>query len=244
MARRLFPRPFKQECPMKARLFVCVLGALLVPAIAFAQASVTGTVRDASGAVVPGVTVEAASPALIEKVRVVTTDGTGQYRVVDLRPGTYTVTFTLPGFATVRREGVELTGNFTATVNAEIGVAALEQAITVTGQAPIVDVQSTTHQRVMTSAVMDALPTGRRFSDLGVLIPGVSSTNPDVGGLTGPSSVATLSIHGSLGQDQRVMIGGLSITNLDSLGGFAMYTPNPGSSQEITFDTSGASAEY
>src|SRR5947208_13566307 len=130
MARRLFPRPFKQECPMKARLFVCVLGALLVPAIAFAQASVTGTVRDASGAVMPGVTVEAASPALIEKVRVVTTDGQGLYRIVDLRPGTYTVTFTLPGFGTVKREGIALTTGFTANVNAELKVGSLEETIT------------------------------------------------------------------------------------------------------------------
>src|SRR5207249_2213260 len=114
---------------------------------------------------------------------------------------------------------------------------------TVTGQAPIVDVQSTTQQRVITAALMDTLPSGRRFSDVGVLIPGVYSSAPDVGGVTGAGSMATLSVHGSIGQDQRVMVGGLAITNLDSAGGFAVYTPNPGSSQEITFDTSGTSAE-
>src|SRR5690348_16206802 len=88
---------------------------LLLPALASAQATITGTARDISGAVLPGVTVEAASPALIERVRTVITDGTGQYRIVDLRPGTYVVTFTLPGFSTVKREGIELSGVFTAT---------------------------------------------------------------------------------------------------------------------------------
>jgi hypothetical protein len=121
------------------RVFV-VSAFLLLPAAAFAQASLTGTVRDTTGAVLPGVTVEASSPALIEGVRSVVTDGTGQYRVVDLRPGLYTVTFTVPGFNTVTREGIELTGAFTATVNAELLVGALEDKITVSGQSPIVDI--------------------------------------------------------------------------------------------------------
>ena len=118
--------------------------AMLVPSMAYAQASIAGVVRDTSGAVLPGVTVEAASPALIEKVRTVVTDGAGQYRIVELRPGTYTVTFTLPGFNTVKRDGIELPGTFIATVNAEMRVGALEETITVTGAAPVVDVQSAT----------------------------------------------------------------------------------------------------
>src|SRR5262245_5432180 len=101
---------------------VFALGLLVCPAAAFAQASIVGLVKDASGAVLPGVTVEAASPALIEKVRSVVTDGTGQYRIETLRPGTYSVTFTLPGFSTVKREGIELTGSFVATVNADLRV--------------------------------------------------------------------------------------------------------------------------
>src|SRR5215468_6437885 len=115
----------------------------LAPAEAWAQASLAGLVKDASGAVLPGVTVEAASPALIEKTRTAVTDGSGQFRVVDLRPGTYTVTFTLPGFSTVRREGIVLTGSFVATVNADLRVGTVEETITVTGESPIVDVQST-----------------------------------------------------------------------------------------------------
>src|SRR6187455_2592006 len=119
-------------------LFLSAL-LLLVPALARAQASIAGVVKDPSGAVLPGVTVEAASAVLIEKARSVTTDGTGQYRIIDLRPGAYTVTFTLQGFSTVRREGIELTGSFTATVNAELKVGELSETITVTGESPIVD---------------------------------------------------------------------------------------------------------
>ena len=113
---------------------------MLLPVVASAQAVISGVVRDASGAVLPGVTVEAASPALIEKVRTAVTDGTGQYAIENLRPGLYTVTFTLPGFATVQREGVELSGSFTARINADLRVGAIEETITVTGETPVVDV--------------------------------------------------------------------------------------------------------
>src|SRR5204862_745916 len=107
--------------------------ALLVcaPAAADAQGSIVGLVKDASGAVLAGDTVEAASPAVIEKVRSVVTDGTGQYRIQTLRPGTYTVTFTLPGFSTVKREGIELTGAFVATINADLRVGSIAETITV-----------------------------------------------------------------------------------------------------------------
>src|SRR5499426_1670365 len=126
-----------------ARIVPVVALAVFAPAIAFAQATITGTVKDSSGAVLPGVTVEASSPALIEKVRTVVSDGSGQYRIVDLRPGTYTVTFTLTGFNTFKREGVELTGALTATINADMKIGALEETVTVSGESPIVDTQST-----------------------------------------------------------------------------------------------------
>src|SRR5262245_17095816 len=136
--------------------FLIIGVVLIVPAGAFAQASITGVVRDSSGAILPGVTVEASSPALIERTRSVVTDGTGQYRIVDLRPGTYAVTFTLSGFNTLRREGVELSGSFIATVNADLGVGSVEQTVTVTAEAALVDVQSTTQQRVLGHDVADA----------------------------------------------------------------------------------------
>src|SRR6188472_415297 len=105
------------------RLVAFVLAStVLLPALAFAQGSITGVVKDATGALLPGVTVEASSPVLIEKVRSVVTDGAGQYRIVDLRPGTYSVTFTLPGFNLFKRDGIELTGSFTATIDAELKV--------------------------------------------------------------------------------------------------------------------------
>ena len=119
-----------------------LLVVLLLPATVFAQASLTGTVRDASGGVLPGVTVEAASPALIEKVRTAITDDTGQYRIIDLRPGTYSLTVTLPGFNTVKRDGIELTGSQTLTIPIEMRVGGLEETITVTGESPVVDVQN------------------------------------------------------------------------------------------------------
>ena len=131
---------------------------LLLPATVFAQASLTGTVRDASGGVLPGVTVEASSPALIEKVRSAVTDGTGQYRIVDLRPGTYTLTFTLPGFVTVRRDGIELTGSQTLTIPAEMRVGGIEETITVTGESPVVDVQNTRRELVLDETTIQALP--------------------------------------------------------------------------------------
>src|SRR6266571_4883183 len=127
---------------------------LLWPTAAHAQASLAGVVKDASGGVLPGVTVEAASPALIEKVRSVVTDDTGQYRIVDLRPGTYSVTFTLTGFSTVKREGLELAGSGTIAVNAELRVGTLAETITVTGETPVVDVQNAARQAVLTGQVI------------------------------------------------------------------------------------------
>ena len=122
---------------------------ILVPAAVFAQGSIAGTVKDSSGAVLPGVTVEAASPALIEKVRTAVTDGDGQYRIVDLRPGTYTVTATLPGFATAKRDGVELQGSQTLTIPLEMKVGDLQETITVSGETPVVDVQNTRRESVI-----------------------------------------------------------------------------------------------
>ena len=132
------------------KLFADLALATLIPSAVYAQdASITGTVRDSVGGVLAGVTVEAASPALIEKVRVVTTDGNGLYRIVSLGPGIYAVTFTLSGFSTVRREGIELTGSFTATVNADLRVGALAETVTITGESPVVDTQGVEQQRVL-----------------------------------------------------------------------------------------------
>src|SRR5713101_1779093 len=145
-------------------LSVVWLCVLLFPAAAFAQeaSGIAGVARDPSGAVLPGVTVEATSPVLIEKVRTVVTDGEGRYNVVNLRPGTYVVTFSLAGFKTVKREGIELTAGFTATVNSDMQVGALEETITVTGASPLVDTQNVRQQKVISSALLDALPSSAK----------------------------------------------------------------------------------
>jgi hypothetical protein len=226
-----------------------LVSVVLLPATARAQvgeASITGVVRDVSGAVLPGVTVEAASPVLIEKVRSVVTDGTGQYRIVNLGAGTYTVTFTLPGFNTFKREGLELTGSFTATVNAELQVGAVEETITVAGETPIVDVQSTRQQRVLDHEVIDTVPAGRSLFFLAVLIPGVSfgqAGQQDVGGSGTVTQTATLTIHGSRGDDQKMLQNGIAMTAQGSTGHDAPMPYNPAATQEVTLDTSSVSPE-
>src|SRR5207247_3658035 len=126
----------------------------ILPAAVYAQASITGVVKDSSGALLPGVTVEASSPVLIEKARSAVTDGSGTYRIVDLRAGTYVVTFSLTGFSTVKRDGIELTGNFTASVNADMKVGTVTETITVTGETPIVDTQSVRRQTTVSNEVI------------------------------------------------------------------------------------------
>lgn len=225
-----------------ARLVVVVC-LLVLPAAAYAQASITGVVRDTSGAVLPGVTVEAASPALIEKVRVATTDDNGQYRIVDLRPGAYTVTFSLPGFATVQREGIELTGSFTATVNTDLRVGGVEETITVTGESPIVDVQSATKQQVIDKDLADALPSSRTHFSLAAMIPAINTNNPqDVGG-SNAIQLVFLTVHGSRSADQRIVLEGMSTDNAEGAGQYSAYLPNISSTQEMAVNYSGVGAE-
>jgi hypothetical protein len=145
--------------------------------VATAQStSIVGQVKDTSGAVLPGVTIEASSPALIERVRTTVADAQGLYQIVDLRPGTYAVSFTLPGFQTVRREGIELTTSFTATVNADLGVSAISETIVVSGQSPIVDTHNVVQQTVLSDEVRNALPASRSFQTMAAVIPGIGPT--------------------------------------------------------------------
>ena len=163
---------------------VVALCVLLFPAATSAQeaSGIAGVVRDTSGAVLPGVTVEAASPALIEKVRSVVTNGEGRYNIVDLRPGTYTVTFGLAGFNNVKREGIQLTSGFTATVNADLQVGSLAETITVTGAAPLVDTTNVRKQTVASRDLLDTLPLStKRVDTLVTLTPGYTGI-ADVGG--------------------------------------------------------------
>jgi len=216
-----------------------------LPATAAAQSgsAIAGIVRDASGAVIPGVTVEATSPALIEKLRVAVTDEAGRYSLVNLRPGTYSVTFTLPGFSTVKREGIELTASFTATVNVEMRVGTLEETITVSGEASTVDVQNVIQQRVMTRDVIDAIPAGTKsVVALGVLIPGMTTNSQDVGGTQYGS--AAMAIHGSRLFEQALLYDGMYYNNGAGRGGsFVAVSVNDATVREISLETGGLSAE-
>jgi outer membrane receptor protein involved in Fe transport len=220
--------------------------------IASAQTgSIAGSVRDATGAVLPGVTVEARSPALIEGLRSASTDGQGLYKITDLRPGLYTVTFVLTGFSTVVREGLELSAGFTATVNAEMRLGSVAETITVSGQSPLVDVQNVVQQRVMTRDIIDTLPTGKSFQSYAVLIPGVmvagagSALNgQDVGGAVGEKQVY-LSVHGSRGLEMPLIYDGMRYNNMNGYGGGynSVWMVNTGNVEEITVETGAASAE-
>jgi hypothetical protein len=221
-----------------------VFGIAVAPSVAFAQASIAGIVKDSSGAVLPGATVEASSPTLIEKVRSAITDGTGQYKIENLRPGSYTVTFSLTGFSTVKREGIELSGSFTATVNADLKVGSVEETITVSGESPIVDVQSGARQSVLRSEVLTGIPTGRTQFTAATLIPGMNLNNQDVGGTNIINTTGgSMTIHGSNANDQRVMIDGLSTANSELAGQASNFLPNMGSTQEMAVDYSSGTAD-
>src|SRR5690349_9320350 len=170
---------------VRIRLLFIAFGAaltVLMATPATAQ-SLAGVVRDASGAVLPGVTVEAASPALIEKVRTATTDGSGLYRIVNLPPGSYSITFSLAGFNTVKREGVGIAASFTATIDAEMRVGALQETITVTGETPVVDLQSAAQTRAMTAQAFKELPSSGSWVQMAALVPAVRAQVQDVGGI-------------------------------------------------------------
>src|SRR5688572_26684002 len=241
-------RGWRETMRTSAFGFMLVLACLvLCPAHASAQSEIAGVVRDASGSVLPGVTVEAASPALIEKVRAAVTDGDGNYRIISLRPGTYKVTFTLPGFSTVVRQGIELTSDFAATVNAEMKIGGIEETITVTGESPIVDTQSITTRHVMTREVLDVLPTGRNIQAVGIMIPGTAlalggggALSRDVGG-SGSLQQSPLQYRGSA--DTVQTIEGLRLNNLEAQGAYSGVYWNDASFEELSYITGADSAE-
>jgi len=233
------------------RLVSIAVGLLLLPALAMAQTGIiAGVVKDTSGAVMPGVNVEAASPALIEKVRAAVTDTAGQYKVVDLPPGTYTVTFTLVGFNAVKREGVELSAGFTANVNADLRVGTLEETITVSGQSPVIDVQNTRQQTTMARDVIDAIPAAKSPQSFAVLVPGViaaTATAPsaqDVGG-TVSDRLPALIVHGSRSQEMPTLYDGMRVNNMNATpgGSHLMWSQNAGAVQEFTIEVGSLSAE-
>ena len=224
-----------------AMLFAVALGCLLLPATARAQSAFAGVVKDATGAVLPGVTVEASSPALIEKVRSVTTDANGLYRIENLRPGTYTITFNLPGFSAVKRDGVELPSNFTSTINADLKVGAMEETVTVSGQSPVVDVQSNSKAQVLSREVLDAVPTSHTIQGVGQLVVGVTLTAPDVGGSQAMQQTY-FTVHGLGAAQTSLMMDGMIINGLQGDGAIQTYTNDAGN-QEMVYQTGGGTVD-
>ena len=190
---------------------LCLLvGVLLLPAIASAQATVSGTVRDSSGAVLPGVNVEAASPALIERVRTATTDGSGQYRITDLPPGEYSLTFTLSGFNTVKRQGVTVSGGGVIPISIELSVGTLTETLTVTGEAPLVDTQTTRRETVINAETINSLPMTRNYGGVLYATPGLV-VQPGVNANDLMPSMALFSAHGGQSTEGRVFVNGVSV---------------------------------
>ena len=222
-------------------LFLGALMVILLPGWAAAQSGIAGVVRDTTGGVLPGVNVEASSDALIEKTRSVVTDGQGQYRFVDLRPGEYVVTFTLSGFNTIRREGINLPADFVASLNVDMRVGSLEETLTVTGDTPLVDVQSTARSQVLNRETLDSIPTGRSFQSVGQLVVGVQLSRPDVGGSQGMQQTY-FSVHGMTARNTTVQVDGMM---MNSTRGDNQVNPyfNDAMSQEITYETTGAGAD-
>src|SRR5262245_50724437 len=229
------------------------LALAFAPAVAHAQTASTGAIagvaRDATGAVLPGVTVEAASPALIEKVRTAVTDDQGNYKIVDLRPGVYTVSFTLPGFVTLKREGIELTAGFTANVGTEMRVGGVEETVTVSGASPIVDVQNVRNQNVITSKLISEVPTSRNFIGMVALTLGATggggftgpNGNRDVGGNNGEGTSAP-AIHGSRA-DGVFTIDGMKAQSLSGTGTTRRFHMNQLAVEETVLETGGMSSE-
>lgn len=230
---------------------VLALALLCIPGLATAQTSgtIAGEVKDATGGVLPGVTVEVASPALIEKVRTAVADGSGKYKITDLRPGTYSVTFTLGGFSSVKREGIELSAGFTASINAEMKVGSMEETIVVSGQTPVVDVQNVREQRVLTREIIDAIPTAKSIANLAALIPGMAvlgatTQGQDVGGSSG-EGFQGLQIHGGRRNDQQTLLDGMSVAMVQAFAGSITATALGDQTVEQTIlEVSGHSAEW
>jgi Carboxypeptidase regulatory-like domain len=227
------------------RIFALAISAsVCLPDTAAAQigSGISGVVRDSSGGVLPGVTVEAASTVLIEGSRTTVTNASGQYQITDLRPGEYSVTFTLTGFRTIRREGIVLSAAFTATINVDLQVGQLEESITVTGESPLVDVRNSVSQSVMNRETLDVIPSGKDPFAVGQLIPGVTTNTPDVGG-TQIMQQPTLQVHGSATADDVFMVDNVQIQHMGFGGNQTGFYFNDGLMEEISYQTSSLPAE-
>src|SRR5437588_7313762 len=214
---------------------------VLVPAAASGQSGITGLVKDASGGVLPGVTVEATSPALIEKARTVVTDAQGRFAIIDLRPGLYKVTFTLSGFSTLVQDGIDLPSNFTATLNADLKLGTMEETLTVSGQAPVVDVQNAQRTTVLPRQLLDAVPVPRMYQAEGALAVGTKVSDQNVGGARSAVN-PRLTAHMSVTKDTTIDVDGMKMNTLVG-GGDSHPDHNDAMTQEVTVQTASLGAE-
>jgi hypothetical protein len=221
-------------------LFVSVLCLTALTSEGLAQSAITGSVRDTSGAILPGVTVEASSPVLIEKLRSVVTDERGSYRIVDLRPGTYSLAFNLPGFGTIKRE-IELQSNFTATINVEMTVATLAESVTVSAEMPVTDVENNQKVQVLPREVLDSVPTAHTIQSVGQLIVGVTLSAPDVAGSRAMQQTY-FSVHGAGAAQTTVLMDGMIINGLQGDGAIQSYGNDAGN-QEMVYQTGGGTVD-
>ena len=219
--------------------YLALLAVVLLPSTVFAQATLTGTVRDNSGGVLPGVTVEAASPALIEKVRTAVTDDAGVYRIVDLRSGTYTLTFTLPGFGPVKRTDIQLAGTQVATIAVDMKVGGIQETITVTGDTPVVDVQSAKREVVLDEAVIQAIPSTRSVGGLLNITPGLTV---DGNGIALSPTMTFFSANGGANNEGRMAVNGMTVGAARS-GGVSSYVYDSVGVDEVAVRVGGGLGE-
>ena len=223
-----------------SKAVLILMAALVLPSLAFAQGTLTGTVKDQSGGVLPGAIVEASSPALIEKVRTAITDSTGQYRITGLNPGTYSLTFKLSGFNTVIREGIELSGTATLTIPIDMRVGALTETVTVTGESPVVDVQSTQRETVLSADIVAAMPGNR---SVGTLLNAVPGLNVNDGALAASPTMTFFAARGGPINEGRMTINGMTIAAPFNGGGVSTYILDSVNVDEISVAVAGGLGE-
>ena len=228
------------------KVVAAVGGILLLPSIVFAQATIAGVARDASGGVLPGVTIEASSPVLIEKTRTAVSDGTGQYRITDLPPGSYVLTFTLQGFATAKRSGLTVSGSGVIPVNVELNVGAQEETVVVSAESPIVDTQSVRREVVLDSETLSTLPATRGYGSALAAVPSLN-----IGGVAGANASTApttptmmfFTAHGGASGEGRVMTNGLTVAAPFGGGGVSDVTYDTANAEEMQVLISGGLGE-
>ena len=227
---------------LRCALSLIVLALLLLPSAAQAQATLAGIVRDNSGGVLPGVTVEVTSRALIEKSRTAITDGTGQYRLTELPPGVYSLTFTLSGFSVVKRDDVEVRGSGVVPINVDLRVGTLQETITVTGESPLVDTQSTRRETVLTSDTINALPATRSYGALLNAIPGLSTNTGSTSAMATPD-MTFFTANGGRQNGGQVQIDGMPVAASFNGGGVSTFTYDIANAVEMQVLVSGGLGE-